>query len=86
MEYDADTNEFIVTDTENVIAPEEVNDQPLTAEQKEVKVVLAEISRLAAIKFVYSSQRIPAHQKVSLQARDRRVSGGAPPRSRPAPW
>jgi TonB-linked SusC/RagA family outer membrane protein len=46
----------------------------LVAEQKEVKVVLSEISRLAAIKFVYSSQRIPAHQKVSLLARDRRLS------------
>lgn len=46
----------------------------LSADQKEVKTVLADISRLASIKFVYSSQRIPAHQKVTLQAHDKRLS------------
>jgi len=46
----------------------------LIAEQREVRSILSEISRLAAIKFVYSSQRIPAHQKVSVQARDKRLS------------
>jgi len=46
----------------------------LVAEQKEVRAILTEISRLAEIKFVYSSQRIPAHQKVSLLARDRKLS------------
>ena len=46
----------------------------LVAEQKEMKTVLNEISRLADIKFVYSAQRIPCHQKVSLLARDKPLS------------
>src|SRR5882762_10512259 len=46
----------------------------LVAEQKEVKTILAEISRLAEIKFVYSAQRIPCHQKVSVLAHDRKLS------------
>ncbi|MBO9562252.1 MAG: TonB-dependent receptor [Niastella sp.] len=45
----------------------------LVAEQKEVKTVLGEISKLAGIKFVYSAQRIPTRQKVSVVARDRRL-------------
>jgi TonB-linked SusC/RagA family outer membrane protein len=45
----------------------------LIAEQKEVKIVLGEISKLAGIKFVYSAQRIPTRQKVSVVARDRRL-------------
>ncbi|MDF2192111.1 TonB-dependent receptor [Paraflavitalea sp. CAU 1676] len=45
----------------------------LVAEQKEVKIVLGEISNLAGIKFVYSAQRIPTRQKVSVVARDRRL-------------
>jgi hypothetical protein len=35
VEFDKDTNEFIITDTEKIISPEKVNNQPLTAEQKE---------------------------------------------------
>lgn len=35
VEFDRDTNEFIVSDTENIEAPEEINGVPLTAEQKE---------------------------------------------------
>lgn len=35
IEFDPDTNEFIITDTEQILAPEEVNGIPLTAEQKE---------------------------------------------------
>ncbi|HEY6899713.1 MAG TPA: SusC/RagA family TonB-linked outer membrane protein, partial [Puia sp.] len=46
----------------------------LVADQKEVKAILSDISRLTAIKFVYSSQRIPAHQKVSVLAQDKRLS------------
>jgi len=46
----------------------------LIVEQVEVKTILSEISRLADIKFVYSAQRVPCHQKVSLQANNRRVS------------
>ncbi|MGZ5133669.1 MAG: SusC/RagA family TonB-linked outer membrane protein, partial [Flavitalea sp.] len=45
----------------------------LIAEQKEIKVILTEISRLAGIKFVYSSQKIPARKKVSIVAHDRRL-------------
>jgi len=36
----------------------------LVAEQKEVKSILSEISKLAEIKFVYSPQRIPSRKKV----------------------
>src|SRR5579872_1311975 len=46
----------------------------LVAEQKEVKTILNEISKLAEIKFVYSAQRVPCHQKVSLMAKDRKLS------------
>jgi len=35
VEFDRDTNEFVVSDTENIEAPEEINGMPLTAEQKE---------------------------------------------------
>jgi len=35
VEFDPDTNEFITTGTENILAPEEINGLPLTAEQKE---------------------------------------------------
>jgi hypothetical protein len=35
VEFDKDTNEFVVTDTERVLSPEEINGIPLTAEQKE---------------------------------------------------
>src|SRR5687767_12270630 len=45
----------------------------LVAEQKEVKAILSEISKLAEIKFVYSAQKIPARKKVSLLARDKRL-------------
>jgi TonB-linked SusC/RagA family outer membrane protein len=45
----------------------------LVAEQKEIKNVLSEISKLAEIKFVYSPQRIPARKKVSIIAYDQRL-------------
>lgn len=45
----------------------------LVAEQQEVKSVLTQISRLAGIKFVYSAQRIPTREKVTITARDRRL-------------
>lgn len=35
VEFDKDTNEFIITDTEKVQAPDQVNGVPLTEEQKE---------------------------------------------------
>jgi hypothetical protein len=35
VEFDKETNEFIVTDTEKVQAPDKVNNEPLSAEQKE---------------------------------------------------
>ncbi len=46
----------------------------LVAEQKEVKTILNEISKLTEIKFVYSAQRVPCHQKVSLMAKDLKLS------------
>jgi TonB-linked SusC/RagA family outer membrane protein len=42
----------------------------LVANNKEVKTVLTEISQLADIKFVYSAQRIPARQRISVVARN----------------
>lgn len=45
----------------------------LIADNKEMKTVLNEISRLAEIKFVYSSQRIPVRQKISVAARNQRL-------------
>jgi len=45
----------------------------LVAEQKEVRNVLTEISKLAEIKFVYSAQRIPARKKVSLLVQDEKL-------------
>jgi TonB-linked SusC/RagA family outer membrane protein len=55
--------------------PEEILNKKisLVAEQKEVRMILNEISRLAEIKFVYSSQRIPARRKVSVLANDQRL-------------
>ena len=35
IEFDKDTNEFIITDTEKILEPDMINDIPLTAEQKE---------------------------------------------------
>lgn len=35
VEFDRETNEFIITDTEKILAPEEINGLPLTPEQKE---------------------------------------------------
>jgi hypothetical protein len=35
VEFDKDTNEFIITDTEKIQAPDQVNGVPLTEEQKE---------------------------------------------------
>lgn len=34
VEFDKDTNEFIVSDTERILSPDEINGIPLTAEQK----------------------------------------------------
>ena len=45
----------------------------LVAEQKEVKTILNELSKIADIKFVYSAQRIPCRQKVSLRAKDQNL-------------
>lgn len=45
----------------------------LVADNKEVKTVLNEISRLTDLKFVYSSQRIPVRQKISVTAHDQRL-------------
>ncbi len=66
---------FDVTSYAKTGDTEEVLDKKisLVVEQKEVKSILSEISRLAEIKFVYSAQRIPARKKVSLLALDQRL-------------
>jgi len=35
IEFDKETNEFVITDTERILAPDSINGIPLTAEQKE---------------------------------------------------
>src|SRR5687768_8614031 len=45
----------------------------LVADQKEIKTILSEISKLAEIKFVYSAQKIPARKRVSILAHDQRL-------------
>lgn len=45
----------------------------LVAEQKEVKAILNELSKIADIKFVYSAQRIRCRQKVSMRAKDEKL-------------
>jgi len=45
----------------------------LVADQKEVKIILTEISKLAEINFVYSAQRIPCRKKVTVSAHDMRL-------------
>jgi TonB-linked SusC/RagA family outer membrane protein len=45
----------------------------LVADQKEVKAILNDLSKIADIKFVYSAQRIPCRQKVSLRAKDEKL-------------
>jgi hypothetical protein len=45
----------------------------LIVQQKEMRQVLNEISKLVEIKFVYSAQKIPSRKKVSVLANDQRV-------------
>ena len=45
----------------------------IAVEQKEIRTILSEISKLAEIKFVYSAQRIPCRKKVSIQAQDEKL-------------
>ena len=56
-------------------AEEDVLDKKITlvVKQKSVRDVLNDISRLVEIKFVYSSQKIPARKKVSILATDQKV-------------
>src|SRR5579859_4564864 len=46
----------------------------LVAEQKEVKTVLTELGQMAEVRFVYSPQRVPCHQKISLTVKDLKLS------------
>jgi TonB-dependent starch-binding outer membrane protein SusC len=68
-------NTFAGTLVAKEIKGQEVLDRRVSfvAEQKEVKAVLAEISKIADIKFVYSAQRIPCKQKVSLTVKDQNL-------------
>jgi TonB-linked SusC/RagA family outer membrane protein len=54
----------------NPIRAQEILNKKITftARDKEIAIVLNEISKLAAVKFVYSIQKIPASTKVSLVA------------------
>src|SRR6185503_12223443 len=56
-------------------AEEDVLDKKITlvVKQKPVRDVLNDISQLVEIKFVYSSQKIPARRKVSILATDQKV-------------
>jgi TonB-dependent SusC/RagA subfamily outer membrane receptor len=56
-------------------AEEDVLDKKITlvVKQKPVRDVLNDISQLVEIKFVYSSQKIPARKKVSILAMDQKV-------------
>jgi len=45
----------------------------INAQQKEMRTILNEISRLFEVKFVYSAQKIPARKKVSVLATDQKV-------------
>ena len=66
---------FTVSMYANTTKAQEILDKKinLVADQKEVKAILTEISRLAEIKFVYSAQRVPARKRVSIAVHDRRL-------------
>jgi hypothetical protein len=55
VEFDKETNEFIVTDTEKVQAPDKVNNEPLTAEQKERFRKGKEVELADGTKFQFSA-------------------------------
>src|SRR5512138_3569354 len=56
-------------------AEDDVLDKKITlvVKQKSVRDVLNDISKLVEIKFVYSSQKIPAGKRVSILATDQKV-------------
>ncbi|MES2275020.1 MAG: DUF4099 domain-containing protein [Bacteroidota bacterium] len=55
IEYDADTKEFIVSDTEKILAPDMVNNEFLTAAQKENYRKGREVEIADGTKFSYSA-------------------------------
>lgn len=56
-------------------SPEGILDKKITliADQKEMRDVLKEISRMVEVKFVYSSQKVPVRKKVSVLATNQSV-------------
>jgi hypothetical protein len=54
IEFDRDTNEFIVTDSEKVLAPDKVNNETLTPEQKERYRKGKEVELSDGTKFQYA--------------------------------
>lgn len=54
IEFDKDTNEFIVTDTEKILVPDFVNNEQLTLEQKERYRKGREVELKDGTKFQYS--------------------------------
>ena len=55
VEFDKETNEFIVTDTEKIQAPDKVNNEPLTADQKERYRKGKEVELADGTKFQFSA-------------------------------
>jgi len=55
VEFDKETNEFIVTDTKKVQAPDKVNNEPLTPEQKEKYKKGKEVELADGTAFQYSA-------------------------------
>jgi hypothetical protein len=55
VEFDKETNEFIVTDIEKVLAPHKVNNEPLTPEQKERFRKGKEVELADGAKFQFSA-------------------------------
>lgn len=56
-------------------SPDGILDKKITliADQREMRDILKEISRMVEIKFVYSSQKVPVRKKMSVQATNQAV-------------
>jgi len=55
IEFDKDTNEFVITDTEQIIAPDAVNGMKLTAEQKKKYLKGKEVEMSDGTTFQYTA-------------------------------
>lgn len=66
VEFDRDTNEFIVTDSEKVLTPDKVNNETLTPEQKERYRKGKEVELSDGTKFQYSQTETKGMRSSSL--------------------